>query len=106
MAGAMTRVNYHSDDGVTYTMRQDASNATAAGNPAAGAFQGLPKRYRPRFLLAAHPTTGRERRIQVSDATTGLWLGSVATITLPDFDNLMAPVVYIIRGRIGERRLG
>jgi hypothetical protein len=106
MAGALTRINYISDDGVTYNIPQDASNATAAGNVAATGTAQKPGRTKPRYVLAQHPTTGRERKIVIGDPTNARWVGGTATLTLPDFDALMAPTVYQIRGRIGEQRLG
>lgn len=106
MAGLMATAKYISDDGVTYQMRQDASNLTAAGNVAAvGTEPGLPKRYKPRHILAAHPTTGRERRVAIGDPTNGLWVGGTTTISLPDFNALMVATSFVVKGRIGERRL-
>jgi hypothetical protein len=102
----MGRFNYVSDDGTTYRMTQDASNAAAAGNVAATVTVGLPKRFKPRHILAAHPTTGRERRIAIGDPANALWTGGTTTISLPDFNALMAPTAFVVRGRIGERRLG
>lgn len=106
MAGTMGQFEYTSDDGVTYRMRQDASNATAASNVAAGALPDMPKRYRPRHILAAHPTSGRERRIPVGDPGNALWVGGTSTISLPDFNAAMAATAFVVKGRIGERRLG
>jgi hypothetical protein len=104
MAGVMARINYVSDDGNTYVVRQDASNQAATGNLAATVTTGLPGRHRPRYILARHPTTGRERKIVVGSIANAMWVGGTATITLPDFDDDMAPVVYNIAGRIGEKR--
>jgi hypothetical protein len=102
----MTRVDYVSDNGSTYRLRMDASNATAAGNAAATVAVDLPKRTQPRYVLAQHPTSGRERRIVIADPTSALWTGGTTTISLPDFNAAMAATNYNIRGRIGERRLG
>lgn len=104
MAGVMARINYVSDDGVTYVARQDASNQAAAGNIAATVTAGLPKRHRPRYILARNPTSGRERKIIIGAIANAMWVGGTATITLPDFDDDMTPVVYNIAGRIGEKR--
>lgn len=104
MAGVMSRINYVSDDGNTYVVRQDASNQAAAGNLAATVTVGLPGRHRPRYILARNPTSGRERKIVVGASTNGMWTGATATITLPDFDDDMTPVTYNIAGRIGEKR--
>lgn len=106
MAGLMEKIEYVSDNGSTYVMRQDASNAAAAGNTSSTANPSLPGRTKPRYILAAHPTTGRERRIVVGDPTNALWVGGTTTISLPDFGALMAATTFLVRGRIGERRLG
>lgn len=105
MAGAMARYAYISDDGNTYKVHMDISNALSAGNTPDSASPDLPKRHKPRFVLAAHPTTGRERRIVIGDPANGLWTGATATVSLPDFAALMAPTAFVVRGRIGERRL-
>ena len=105
MAGPMGRFEYLSDDGDTYTIRLDASNAAAVGATASTAPVNLPKRYRPRYILARHPTSGRERKIVVCDPAQGLFVGSTATISLPDFAATMAATTFNVAGRIGEKRL-
>jgi hypothetical protein len=106
MAGPVTRVEYVSDDGNSYRVKMDASNATAAGNEPATSTVRLPTGYRPRYVLATHPTTGRQRKIVVCDPGVALWTGSVATISIEEFSGThstaMAHAVY---SRVGERRL-
>jgi hypothetical protein len=97
MAGVMGEFVYVSDDGVSYRIRMDASNAAAVGATAAGTEPTKPGRTHPRYLLARHPTTGRERRITVTNPVG-------ATIVLPDFNALMAATNFLVEGRIGERR--
>jgi hypothetical protein len=105
MAGLMTRIAYVSDNGNTYGVRVDASNAAAVGDTVDLLAADPPKRLRPRYLLLAHPTTGKERKIVIGDVTNALWTATVSTtVNLPDFNNAMANVAYITRGRIGERR--
>jgi hypothetical protein len=106
MAGVMIPVVYHSDNGSDYIIRMDASNSVAAGNVGATGSPNLPGRTKPRYVLAAHPTTGRERKIVVGDPANPMWLGTDDTISLPDFNADMAATVFVVRGRIGERRLG
>jgi hypothetical protein len=105
MAGLMTKIVYTSDDGSDYVVKEDASNAAAAGNTTTTANPSLPKRHKPRHILAAHPTTGRERAIVIGDPANALWVGGTSTISLPDFAAAMAATTYLVRGRIGERRL-
>lgn len=105
MAGLMSKVEYISDDTNTFVMRQDASNAAAAGNTVSAANPNLPGRTKPRYILAAHPVSGRERRIVIGSPVNALWLGTTNVISLPDFGAAMAATNYLVRGRIGERRL-
>lgn len=106
MAGVMARFNYISDNTVTYAVPLDASNGAAVANPVASSLLSKPGRLKMRYILAAHPTTGRERRIVICDPANPIWVGTTNTVNLPDFNAAMASTAYIIRGRIGERRLG
>jgi hypothetical protein len=106
MAGLMEKVVYTSDDGVDYVIKQDATNAAAAGNSGGTGNPNLPGPYHPRYILAAHPTTGRERKIVIGDPANALWVGGTSTISLPDFGAAMAATTFNVRGRIGERRFG
>lgn len=105
MAGLMARYDYESDDGFTYAIRMDSSNALSAANSPATATVGLPGRYKPRYILAQSPTTGRERKIVICDPANPLWVGGDSAIDLPNFDAAMAVQSFAVRGRIGERRL-
>jgi hypothetical protein len=104
MAGAMGYFDYTSDNGQVYKLRLDASNAAAGGLPAWAAGIDPPKKMRPRYLLAAHPTTGRQRKIVVNP-DNALWTDNLPlTIQLPDFGNAMQATAYKVQARIGERR--
>ena len=106
MAGAMTAIDYVSDDTGHYRVKMDSSNATDAGNIAATVPTHLPGGYHPRYILATHPTTGRERKIVVGDPTNALWVGGDISINLWDFTtNPSAHVAYAVLSRVGERRL-
>jgi hypothetical protein len=107
MAGRLELIDYVGDNGVTVQWPQDVSNAVAAGNTHTSVTVGPAKGMRPRYILARHPTTGRQRKIVIGNPTNPLWLGSGAgsgVITLPDFDATMDPTVYVVQGRMGERR--
>jgi len=105
MAGAFTRVEYVSDDGNSYRLKMDASNAAAAGNEPASSGVRLPTGYRPRYVLASHPTNGRQRKIVITDPATAVWTGSVATITLTDFGTTPSTqLAHAIYSRVGEKR--
>jgi hypothetical protein len=104
MAGPMGPIKYTSDDGTDYQIRMDSSNAAAVGGVAATTQPQKPGRLHPRYLLARHPTTGRERRITCPDPANALWTGAPgAVISLTDYATLAA-VNYVVEGRIGERR--
>lgn len=106
MAGLMTHVNYISDDGNTYRLRMDASNATAAGNATATSTVRLPSGYEPRYILATEPVTGRERKIVVCDPAVDLWTGGTASITIEDYrTSPSAQVAHGVFSRVGEKRL-
>jgi hypothetical protein len=106
MAGTRTNVAYVSDDGNTYQLKMDASNATAVGaGAAAGTEPFVPPRTRPRYVLAQHPDTGNQRRIMCPDPTEALWTAIGGTLAL--IDTSVHPSVsttYNLRGRVGERR--
>lgn len=107
MAGTMGRFAYIGDDGTTYAVKEDSSNAAAVGNVANTTAPRPVSGLKPRYLLLAHPTNGKERKIVIGDPANPLWTAAApSTINLPDFNNLMAPVAYITRGRMGERRFG
>lgn len=107
MAGAMARIAYIGDDGNTYGIREDASNATAVGNTVNNTAPRAPSGLRPRYILLAHPTTGRERKIVIGDPANALWTAATSsTVSLPDFNAAMVGVAYVTRGRMGERRFG
>src|ERR671923_1625698 len=108
MAGPMGRYNYISDDGTTYTMRLDTSNATAVSAVSA-ANPGLtyPKGWVPRYILVQHPTTKRQRRITIPSvsAAGAIWTTPGGSLSLPDYAAApVADVAWAIRGRVGERR--
>ena len=105
MAGAMTLVNYISDDGATYLLRMDAGNATAVGNPAGTADVGLPGRHRPRYILATHPTTGRQRKLVISDPANALWTANSSTLNIEQFGTSPSTTdAHQVRSRVGEKR--
>ena len=106
MAGPMTHVEYESDDGGSYRVRMDASNATAVGNAAATSPGHLPGGYHPRYVLATHPTTGRERKIIICDPTNALFVGGTSAVTIEEFSGThSASVAHAVLSRVGERRL-
>jgi hypothetical protein len=105
MAGPMGWFVYESDDGNSYQVKQDASNAAAAGNAAAGTEPSLPHGYIPRYVLIKHPTTAKERRLMIGDPANAMFVGSDSTVTVEEFSGThSAAVEHNIQGRVGERR--
>lgn len=106
MSGAMTHVEYISDDTAHYRVRMDSSNATDVGNATATTAAHLPGGYVPRHINASHPTTGRERQVVICDPANALWVGGAITVALWDFStNPSAHVTYNVLSRVGEKRL-
>ena len=106
MSGPTMRIQYLSDDGSPYRVKQDASNAAAAGNAAATSTVHLPGGYHPRYVLATHPTTGRERKIVIADPANALWVGGTSTISIEEFSGAHSTTMaHAVLSRVGERRL-
>lgn len=105
MSGPATHVQYVSDDAAAYRLRMDASNAAAAGNAAATSPTHLPSGYQPRYVLATHPVTGRERKIVICDPANPLWVGGTNTITIEEFSGAHSTsLAHAILSRVGEKR--
>jgi hypothetical protein len=105
VAGPATHIQYISDNGTAYRMRMDASNAAAAGNVAATSVLQAPKGVVPRYVLATHPPTGRERRIVIGDPANALWIGGTSTVTLEEFSGAHSTAMaHNVYSRIGEKR--
>lgn len=106
MAGAMAHYAYVSDDGNTYRLKGDISNNLSAGNTPLDVGPGLPSGYHPRYVLATHPTSGRERKIVIGDPANALFVGGDSAIDLIQFGTSPSTVVsHAVLSRVGERRL-
>jgi hypothetical protein len=106
MAGVKGVYNYISDDGATYRVKLDASNATAVGNAAATVSAHLPGGYRPRYILATHPTSGRERKLVVCDPANALFVGGTSTVSVEEFTSSAhsTTAAHAVLSRVGEKR--
>lgn len=124
MAGQMGWFQYISDNGTTYRVRQDSTNAGAVGAAAEDdppTHERFPGTWEPRYLLAeylADPngdgtnTVLERRKIICPDPTEGVWTGGSNSVTLPSY--VMPPealqttpermVTFTVRGRFGEKR--
>lgn len=104
MAGAMGRFRYVSDNGSTYVLKLDASNAALFGAAAATAADvSRPSGMVPRYILARLPT-GRVRKLICPSNAHALWIGTDSEVDLPDFDTMVATVTAGVTARIGEKR--
>jgi hypothetical protein len=105
-----THVAYVSDDGNTYQRRTFSDLVTPLGlaSEAVGAHPYLPRRIRPRYILARDPGTGREHKLRGVSATHAAFVGTQQTITVPDPANRQATgagmLTLNVAGRMGERR--
>lgn len=106
MAGTMGRFDYISDNGTTYEIRLDSSNAAVVGAVAATSVLSKPSNIKPRYILAQHPTTGRERKLVVCDPAAAIWTGAGGTVSLADYSTALPfnATNFNVRGRIGEKR--
>ncbi len=104
MSGPMAHVDYVSDNGNTYNILLNSAEAALMGGviPAVSTLN-KPSGLVPRYILAQHPTTGRERKIKCPNPTDAHWVGGTVTVSLPQMGSATA-VVYNIRGRVGEKR--
>jgi hypothetical protein len=106
MAGAMGRFAYLSDDGNTYSIRLDSSNATAVGNTVDETSPDLPRSYRPRHVWAEDSSDGSRRSLVIGSPTNAIWLGpGASTVSIADFDtDPNTTTAHSVRSRIGEKR--
>lgn len=115
MAGPMGLFEYISDDGNTYHIREDQSNANAFGaTPSAGGSRpNLPHGYVPRkiecvddFDTAGGRTPTYARRVIPANSPTDTqWTGGANVIILDDYSVTPSVAVnWSIWARVGEKR--
>ncbi len=115
MAGAMGKFTYTADNGTSYVIRADVSNAavTGAAMVATTGRSNLPKSIKARHVWVLDNTdvtggrtpSGRKRKLTVGTTAGTLFTGAATTATLPDFNvSPSVQVVWNVQGIIGERR--
>jgi hypothetical protein len=113
MAGKMGTYSYISDDGATYKIREDVSNAAATGASATTGRVNLPHGYIPRHVWAVDSTdttggrtpTNARRKVVISDPADTQWTGASTAVTLPDFSVIPSvSVAWVIQAYVGEKR--
>jgi hypothetical protein len=102
MAGAMGFFDYVSDDGNTYKVKGDATNAAQTGGVTATSTAWYPKGWVLRYLLASASGQPR-RRVPVYDPANAIWTGGTTTIPL-QVAGTAGTVTFTITGRFGEKR--
>lgn len=88
MAGLLNNVVYVSDDGNSYVVTLDASNAAAGGfaayDPVGSPHLNLPKGYRMRYIDCFRDATGSRRKIAIAASNNAKFV-SGGTISIMDF---------------------
>lgn len=102
MAGSMAWFNYTSDNGVTYKVKVDKSNALAAGmTPNATAIPILPRGFEMRHVNMQSTTTVRKRKLAIPTVASLFWTGATASTDLATIDG---DETFATQSFIGERR--
>jgi hypothetical protein len=94
--------NYKSDDGNTYRMKLDSSNATSLGGVTATATNWYPRGWVGRKILCFNAEHGR-RSVTAPDPADAHWVGTANILPLEVVGSIL-PVDYTITARIGEKR--
>lgn len=102
MVGALGYFQYISDDGNTYKVKTDASNAALTGGVGSTTDPMLPHGYYPRYILA-ESASGNRRKVPVMDPASDVWTGVASTIAQVE-GGVAGTVSYGITARIGEKR--
>lgn len=110
MAGSLADFKYTTDDGDTYLLRIDRSNASLPGT----GFEPitdedlstpyLPRNIEPRYAWAQHPTRPIKRRLWIANPTAPIWTGEVKEVELIDYQDSSTQVFRITR-RIQEKEI-
>jgi hypothetical protein len=111
----MGKFTYTADNGTSYVIRADTSNAgvTGAAMVATTGRATLPRSIKPRHVWVIDNTdttggrtpSGRKRKLIVGTTAGTLFTGAVTTATLPDFGPTPSvAAVWNVQGIIGERR--
>jgi len=102
MAGPLGHFVYVSDDGNSYKLKMDASNAAVGGGVAATTETEYRRGWYPRYILA-ESSAGKRRKVPICDPASGVWTGATATVALEEV-GVTGTVTYTVTGRFGEQR--
>jgi hypothetical protein len=90
MAGSIADFKYTDDNGKSWLVRIDKSNALTTGTGFAALTQAdmsleyLPRNIEMRFVTCRHPTRPINRRIYCANTDAAIWKGTQKTIQLED----------------------
>jgi hypothetical protein len=93
MAGSISDFKYTADDGRSWLIRIDKSNALATGTgftPLTSEdanLDYLPRNFDPRFVNCRDPIRGVNRSIYCASVNAPIWTGSQKTIQLTDYQD-------------------
>jgi hypothetical protein len=93
MAGSIADFKYTDDNGSSWLVRIDKSNALATGTGFVALTQAdlslnyLPRNIEMRFVSARHPTRPINRKIYCATTTAPIWNGTQKTISLTDYQD-------------------
>jgi hypothetical protein len=107
MAGSKAWFDYVSDNGTTYAIEQDESNAVAAGMTplTSAASPKVPSGMQPRYVNVLHAASGSRRRQVVGSTAADLWTGVATSVTLKNYAHATAEAVaFAVTSKIGEKQ--
>lgn len=93
MAGSISDFKYTDDDGNSWLVRIDKSNALATGTGFVALTQAdlslhyLPRNIEMRYVNCRHPTRPINREIYCANTTAAIWVGTQKTIQLTDYQD-------------------
>lgn len=102
MAGGLADYIYTTDDGVTYALKQDSSNATVAGaSLATNGLDYLPRSIKPRYAMYESDDTLHHRKVYVP--TIAAYAALPPTATLKDEGGNLLFVLAYKRGETAKK---
>lgn len=105
MAGATTKADYVSDDGVTYQVRYPTWLFNLFTAPTTASTTPLPKGHRRRVRFARVTASGREHKLAVWSVADPLYTAAVGTAVTTEIGAVPGATGFpsTLQGRVGER---
>lgn len=108
MAGSLADFKYLDDNGNPWIVRIDKSNALANGTGFTPLIQQdlglsfLPRNLELRYVVCTHPTRPIKRDIYCHSLSAPLWIGTITTIELTDYQDRSLQT-FTISQRVREK---